>query len=231
MVARPEGVPPPAPAHDAARSASPSNAAPAATAAAGGAHRADTFGGGLSRVISDRLLMGMGGPAAAAANAPSGAAGSTQARHGHNNNGVDNALLNAAAGLEQGDFLSNMLALGGDGGGGGRGRGARAPLRAPRNPPAADGLVGGRRGARGQQGGGRTAATAGSPLLGRGGDAEQQGGGDGGANLEHVRQGLLTLHTLLSGTASRTRAESPEENAPVVSGLVWCSCFWSLGGD
>lgn len=43
------------------------------------------------------------------------------------------------------------------------------------------------------------------------------GDGGGGANLEHVRQGLLTLHTLLSGTTSRRRREpttgSPAEAA------------------
>ncbi|CAM9476222.1 unnamed protein product [Scytosiphon promiscuus] len=224
MVARPEGLPPPASAQDAPRSATSNagNAAPAAAAggsAADGAQRTDAFGAGLTRVISDRLLMGMG--ALSAPNAPAApgrAAGRRQGRHGHNH-GMDNALLNAAAGLEQGDFLSNMLALGGDGGGGRAeaAGGTRASRGIPRNP-LPDGLVGGRRGARGVRSA-AVAATAASPLLGRGADAEQQGALGGGANLEHVRQGLLTLHTLLSGTtASRTRQrpqESPEEDADV----------------
>lgn len=233
MVARPEGVHPAASPLDPARAGSSQaagNAVPAAGAAAGGAPQT---GGQLHRAggLSERLLMGTGTPAGASTGATAAGGGGTaaaaaagaQARQGRTH-GIDHALLNAAAGLEQGDFLSNMLALGGDGGGRGAGVGAtRAALRAPRNP-LADGLVGGRRVSRGQQGGGRSAtAAAASPLLGRGGDAEQQGvGGSGGSvSLEHVRQGLLTLHTLLSGTATRTLRRQPESSAGSPVAVSW----------
>ncbi|CAN0273267.1 unnamed protein product, partial [Ectocarpus fasciculatus] len=220
MVARPEGVPPP--------SAATAAAAPSASApefrvpsyrAMGGdpGLRPPTGGGGLS----DRLLMGMGAPAttaAAAAAAPATAAaergqGRNNNHNNNNNNGIDNAVLNAAAGLEQGDFLSNMLALGGGNGGGGGagGAGGRAARAAGSPPPAipqwnANGLAEtllGRRGSRGLQ------SRAGRPAgTGAGGDDNrvEQGAVEGEpASLEHVRQGLLTLHTLLSGTASSRR--------------------------
>lgn len=222
MVARPEGVPPPAAAGGAPSASAPEFRVPYYRAMGGEpGPRPPTGGGGLS----DRLLMGMGAPATTATAAAT--TGAAERAQGHNNNtsGIDNAVLNAAAGLEQGDFLSNMLALGGGNGGGGGGGGGRA-ARAAGSPPLAmpqwnaNGLaetVLGRRGSRGLQS--RVGRRAGT---GAGGDDNrtEQGAVEGEpANLEHVRQGLLTLHTLLSGTASSRRREVLESSSDGVGAV------------
>ncbi|CAM9650484.1 unnamed protein product, partial [Ectocarpus sp. 13 AM-2016] len=98
----------------------------------------------------------------------------------------------------------------GGGGGGGGGRPARPAGSLPPAMPQwnANGLaetVLGRRGSRGLQS--RVGRPAGT---GAGGDDNrgEQGAAEGEpVNLEHVRQGLLTLHTLLSGTASSRRRQ------------------------
>ncbi|CAN0244135.1 unnamed protein product, partial [Ectocarpus sp. 12 AP-2014] len=99
---------------------------------------------------------------------------------------------------------------GGGGGGGGGGRAARAAGSPPLAMPQwnANGLaetVLGRRGSRGLQ------SRVGRPAGTGAGDDDnrvEQGAAEGEpANLEHVRQGLLTLHTLLSGTASSRRRQ------------------------
>ena len=199
MVARPEGVPAAAPA--AARASSfqelrnqfaDRNAAhPDLEAEYAEAERILGHGGGLS----DRLLRGGGG----------GGGGGVVADGGARDR---DAFLNAAAGLEQGDFLSNML-LPRRRDGGGRGS------QVERMGQADTALT--RHGVRGHGGGGRLAAAA-AAAAARAGEHEsaRQDGHDataidGGTNLEHVRQGLLTLHTLLSGTASRRRQELPLE--------------------
>eukprot|EP00903_Cladosiphon_okamuranus_P005527 g5505.t1 len=191
MVARPEGVPAAAPPAAAGAGAgalreelrnqvADRNAdIPGLEAEVAEAERIFGHGGGLS----DRLLMGMGG---------GGGGGGTRGR---------DAFLNAAAGQEQGDFLSNMLPSqrrDGGGGGGGGGRVGQADTALPR------------RSVRGQgTGGGGRAADHGDLRHHDGQDAPAD---DVGTNLEHVRQGLLTLHTLLSGIASRRRQELAPES-------------------
>lgn len=160
-----------------------------------------------SGTLGERLLMGMGmpvfGQGEGGGAAQAARAGATGAGRGNGGVEAENALLNAAAGLESGDFLSNMLGLG-DGAGGGLAAAAQTPRGAralwntgeggrPTRGQGRDGGAGSGRGARG-------AAAAGTSAGGRG------TGADGRVDLEHVRQGLLTLHTLLSGTTSRRRS-------------------------
>lgn len=221
MVARPRGVPSPAstsagPSYDhGTRRATVDGADPTAGAPDGA--RAGTLG--------QRLLMGMGLPVFAsgegggggggavhaaqqAGRATGGAAGAFGATGGFE---ADNTLLNAAAtGLDGGQFLSNMLGLaGGGGGGGGGGRGGLAGVNVPTAPlDAMLNSLGGRAAARGPRREGVAVSgvgTRGDPAAGGAGAGVGGDAGGPGRDLEHVRQGLLTLHTLLSGTASGRR--------------------------
>lgn len=161
--------------------------------------------------LGQRLLMGMGVPVEHAGSAAAGGA----VHGGGSGGGVDTALLNAAAGLDGGQLLSNVLGLAGAGAAMGSGAGAGGA--SGNAGPGWNGLEG--RAARAQ---GREA--------GAGHGARGVGGGGGGGedrdeglqtDLEHVRQGLLTLHTLLSGTTNRrigtreARGTSPSDGARV----------------
>lgn len=96
----------------------------------------------------------------------------------------ENVHANAGGGIGSGNFLSDILALGTEN--------AR-PL------PRTRGARGHRRvvGSVSHGGAGSAAASSGSGTGGQG------SGADGQADMEHVRQGLLTLHTLLSGSIVR----------------------------
>lgn len=190
MVARPLGAPlssPPA-----------SNTASATTTAAGSTNNetnhATNNAGARAGTLGQRLLMGMGVPAFAGQAVPAGAGvAGIGVGGGGNGSDADNALLNAAAGLDGGQFLSNMLGLAGAGTGSGLGAAAQTPQASLWN-----GLEG-----RGTRGTGReTAPAAGGVAAAGGGDED---GEEGQTDLEHVRQGLLTLHTLLSGTSNGRR--------------------------
>lgn len=104
----------------------------------------------------------------------------------------ENAHANAGGGMGSGNFLSDILALGAEN--------AR-PL------PRTRGARGHRRvvGSASQGGTGSAAASSGSGTGGQG------SGADGQADMEHVRQGLLTLHTLLSGSVVRREAAQSRE--------------------
>lgn len=152
-----------------------------------------------AETLGQRLLMGMGVPMVGPT-VPSGAGGATTGAGA--GNGVETALLNAATGLDDGQLLSNMLGLAGAGAttgtagthtqqdrslwNGAEGRAVRAQAR--------------------ETGAGVTpgGSTVGGPR--RAGAAGREEGDDPSqTDLEHVRQGLLTMHTLLSGTNNTRR--------------------------
>lgn len=107
--------------------------------------------------------------------------------HGEGGGDVDgeNVHANVGGGMGSGNFLSDILALGTEN--------AR-PL------PRTRGARGHRRVVGSVAHGGTGSAAA---LNGSGGGGGQGLGADGQADMEHVRQGLLTLHTLLSGSIVR----------------------------
>lgn len=179
----------------------PSGNATAATAT-GSSHDSTTQGSRAS-TLGQRLLMGMGVPMTA---------GGEQNRSGGNAGGnVGDPTLMSAAGLDGGQFLTNMLGLAGAGGASaGAGGGTLGDLLTSsptQHPQALWNAIEGRA-TRGQSRP-ATAATGGG-ARGAVDTDESEGGGradgeDGQTDLEHVRQGLLTLHTLLSTTRRRSR--------------------------
>lgn len=217
MVARPPGFVPPS-------ATSPSTGAAATNNEATNPAAATNAAGARAGTIGQRLLMGMGVPPALGQGAGTGAggAGATAANAAglvaefQDNPGVFNGEA----------FLSNILGLAGAGGGAAGGGGTLDDMIAAQMPQPQSlwNPVEGR-GARGASTREATAAAhAGGAARGgaaahvaRGGDREAVEEGQMG--LEHIRQGLLTLHTLLSGTATRTGQRGARE-APVAAGAV-----------
>ena len=190
MVARPQGVPPPLTSATVGPSATgDGHASQAATGTPVGTRpvlRAAT-GARAERTLGERLLMGMGVPPFAQGEGGGGLQqGGRPAGIAAVGGGGDAEVNNAAEALGSGDFLSNMLGLGTDN-------------AHPQNGARTGWTEG--RGTRGQR---RDGASGGTAAAG--------GGAGGQPDLEHVRQGLLTLHTLLSGSTAR-REEAQERSA------------------
>lgn len=197
MVARPRGIPP-------ASATGNSSTSAGVAGGVGGAASANSRTVPRPTNLSDRLLMGMGMPGFAQAD---GRAGTPAEGNRIGGTDTDNALLAAAAGLDDGNFLSSMLGLG-NGAAGGQAaaagqqtQGARALWNSVEERRVRDVRPGG------SAGGGRGAMAAGGTGS-SGAEAGAEAGAEGQTGLEHVRQGLLTMHTLLSGMSRRSRPDS-----------------------
>lgn len=220
MVARPRGFVPPSSETSAAAGVAANTQAnqaanrPAATAASA---RAGALG--------QRVLMGMGmGVPAFGQGGVTGAGGGMTAGVAGNPAGLGVSEFQGNPGDLTGDnFLSNMLGLASGAAGGAAGSGGGIDLIAGQLSQPQNSVTGAvePRGARAL--GGRDAAATGAPAhasagaLGGGAATAHAHRGSGGREaeeegqlgLEHIRQGLLTLHTLLSGLETRNEQNGP----------------------
>lgn len=213
MVARPQGVPAPNP---------PSGVASSAHGEGSDRPRSVLRPRGM---LGERYVSGLGVPLLAQGQGrgngtaqAAARAGALRARAGLGGSGgggiaaaadAENAHLNAAVGAEGGDVMSNILGMA-DRAGNGLASAGQTPqgTRAFWNPLEARGARGHGREAAVAAGAARAAAAAGANAGIRG----TSGTGSQG-DLEHVRQGLLTLHTLLSGATNRTRRSAASVGA------------------
>lgn len=231
MVARPRGFVP------------PSSEAPTATGVAANnetnqtANRpAATAASARAGALGQRVLMGMGmGVPAFGQGGVTGVGGGVTAGVAGNPASLGVSEFQGNAGDLTGDnFLSNMLGLASGAAGGAAGSGGGIDLIAGQMSQPQNSATGAAepRGARAA--GGRDAAAAGAPapanagtLGGGAGTAHAQRGGggreaeeEGQLGLEHIRQGLLTLHTLLSGLETRNERNAPPTAASAASPAV-----------